>query len=71
MMRMMISLTSTSQPMISVSLMMMMATATVTRKIKAVVRKKKTSLKNTVLSSGWTVRLSWSEWQEGPLQCKR
>ena len=71
MMRMMISLTSTSQPMISVSLMMMMATATVTRKIKAVVRKKKISLKNTVLSSGCTLRLRWSECQEGTLKCKR
>ena len=47
--------------------MMMMATAMVTRKMRAVERKKKMSLKKAVLRTGWTLRLRWSECQEAPL----
>ena len=58
--------TSTNHPTISVSLMMMMATAMVARKMRAVERKKKMSLKKAVLRRGWTLRLRRSECQEAP-----
>ena len=47
--------------------MMMMATAMVTRKMRAVERKKKMSLKKAVLRRGWTLRARWSECQDDPL----